>query len=178
MDLNRGTLARLDRKLLAGLGRDERYRMVRVPVREAVWSTWKRYCHLVGVSMGRAIAELINGELVSAGDGDDALPLLERAERRLDEREEALDGRERMLAEGEERLVRWSEQLRRAEYEVEVRERQLEATQKMSGLPSRPGTKIGRNKPCPCGSGDKYKRCHGASTRYAASGRRGSPDGA
>ncbi|MFQ5427157.1 MAG: SEC-C metal-binding domain-containing protein, partial [Gaiellales bacterium] len=22
--------------------------------------------------------------------------------------------------------------------------------------------KVGRNQPCPCGSGKKYKRCHGA----------------
>ena len=41
MDLGRGSLARLDRKLLAGLGQDETYRMVRVPVTEAEWSTWK-----------------------------------------------------------------------------------------------------------------------------------------
>lgn len=27
--------------------------------------------------------------------------------------------------------------------------------------------KVGRNEPCPCGSGVKYKRCHGASTRPA-----------
>jgi preprotein translocase subunit SecA len=26
----------------------------------------------------------------------------------------------------------------------------------------RSGDKIGRNEPCPCGSGKKYKRCHGA----------------
>ena len=25
-----------------------------------------------------------------------------------------------------------------------------------------PATKIGRNEPCPCGSGKKYKKCHGA----------------
>jgi preprotein translocase subunit SecA len=25
----------------------------------------------------------------------------------------------------------------------------------------REGEKIGRNDPCPCGSGEKYKRCHG-----------------
>ena len=25
----------------------------------------------------------------------------------------------------------------------------------------RPGKKIGRNDPCPCGSGKKYKQCHG-----------------
>jgi preprotein translocase subunit SecA len=23
------------------------------------------------------------------------------------------------------------------------------------------GTKVGRNDPCPCGSGRKYKQCHG-----------------
>jgi preprotein translocase subunit SecA len=25
----------------------------------------------------------------------------------------------------------------------------------------RPARKIGRNEPCPCGSGKKYKQCHG-----------------
>lgn len=39
--------------------------MVRVPVTAATWSTWKRYCELVGVSMGRAIAEMINTELAA-----------------------------------------------------------------------------------------------------------------
>jgi SEC-C motif-containing protein len=28
--------------------------------------------------------------------------------------------------------------------------------------PARPGPAVGRNEPCPCGSGMKYKRCHGA----------------
>ena len=27
----------------------------------------------------------------------------------------------------------------------------------------RQGTKVGRNDPCPCGSGKKYKKCHGVS---------------
>jgi preprotein translocase subunit SecA len=34
-----------------------------------------------------------------------------------------------------------------------------------NGEPSRPvqrGPKLGRNDPCWCGSGKKYKRCHGA----------------
>jgi uncharacterized protein YecA (UPF0149 family) len=26
----------------------------------------------------------------------------------------------------------------------------------------RAGAKVGRNDPCPCGSGKKYKKCHGA----------------
>jgi preprotein translocase subunit SecA len=30
--------------------------------------------------------------------------------------------------------------------------------------PIRREAKIGRNDPCPCGSGKKYKHCHGAST--------------
>jgi tetratricopeptide (TPR) repeat protein len=28
--------------------------------------------------------------------------------------------------------------------------------------PARSGPKVGRNDPCPCGSGKKYKKCHGA----------------
>ena len=27
---------------------------------------------------------------------------------------------------------------------------------------NRDGDKVGRNDPCPCGSGRKYKKCHGA----------------
>jgi preprotein translocase subunit SecA len=26
---------------------------------------------------------------------------------------------------------------------------------------TRPGQKVGRNDPCPCGSGEKFKQCHG-----------------
>jgi hypothetical protein len=63
MDLDRGALARVDRKLLAGLGQHETYRMVRVPVAPAKWSTWRRYCDAAGISMGRAIVTLIDREL-------------------------------------------------------------------------------------------------------------------
>ncbi|MDP9379891.1 MAG: DUF1186 domain-containing protein [Chloroflexota bacterium] len=31
-----------------------------------------------------------------------------------------------------------------------------------SQQPARAGRKVGRNEPCPCGSGKKYKKCHGA----------------
>ncbi|MBT7331517.1 MAG: hypothetical protein HN804_10795, partial [Oceanospirillaceae bacterium] len=27
--------------------------------------------------------------------------------------------------------------------------------------PAVPSSKVGRNEPCPCGSGKKYKQCHG-----------------
>lgn len=31
--------------------------------------------------------------------------------------------------------------------------------------PVRNPTKVGRNEPCPCGSGKKYKQCHGSPDR-------------
>jgi len=52
MDMDRGTLARIDRKLLAGLGNDETFRTLRVPATGAKWATWKRYCDAAGISMG------------------------------------------------------------------------------------------------------------------------------
>ena len=58
-------LARIDRKLLAGLGQNETYRMVRVPVTASKWATWKRYCDSAGISIGRVIVTLIDRELVS-----------------------------------------------------------------------------------------------------------------
>jgi hypothetical protein len=32
----------------------------------------------------------------------------------------------------------------------------------MDSSGKKPKRKIGRNEPCPCGSGKKYKKCHGA----------------
>jgi preprotein translocase subunit SecA len=47
------------------------------------------------------------------------------------------------------------------------KERELEAASRSGGDASQPmqrrtGEKVGRNDPCPCGSGKKYKKCHGA----------------
>lgn len=164
MDLDRGTLARLDRRLLAGLGRDERFQMVRVPVAPAKWSTWKRYCDTAGISMGRAVAALIDHELGSAfGDSSDGdgLVLQEQAKWHLADREAALTKRESELGEAEERMRRWSEHLRGCEHEVEVREWRVEAVTKLSTQPAQVRAKTGRNERCPCGSGLKYKHCHG-----------------
>jgi len=47
------------------------------------------------------------------------------------------------------------------------KQRELEAAQRAGGgsdsqpTPRRTGDKVGRNDPCPCGSGKKYKKCHG-----------------
>ena len=148
MDFDRGTLAKVDRSLLSGLGHDEIYQMVRVPVSEAVWSTWRRYCGATGISMGRAIAVLVEHELRSVVNDVADLPVfMAEFENRRGEREAALDERERTVEE-RERWLRESQRRIRARPEPRL-------------IPAGVA-KVGRNDLCPCGSGLKYKRCHGA----------------
>ena len=164
MDLDRGKLARIHRKLLAGLGQDETFQMVRVPVSAAKWATWKRYCDAAGLSMGRAVAALTERELVSVFDEfiDDDQPVFARnTEEQLAAREEEIIARERQLdaagdriREQDKRLRLWEDELRRLEQEVET-------LSKLAARPSRADPKVGRNDRCPCGSGFKYKQCHG-----------------
>ncbi|NOY56436.1 MAG: hypothetical protein GXP34_10680 [Actinobacteria bacterium] len=164
MDLDRGVLTRIDRKLLAGLGQDETYRMVRVPVTMAKWSTWKRYCDSARVSMGRAIVMLIDRELVSVfGDsGGDGSPVLaQQAEEELTRREAEVARREARVEAAEKRSRGWSERLRGWEGELGVRGYRAEMTAKLAARPAADRTKVGRNERCPCGSGLKYKHCHG-----------------
>ncbi|MFV1962181.1 MAG: hypothetical protein ACC658_10140 [Acidimicrobiia bacterium] len=97
MDMDRGILARIDRRLLTGLGADEALRTVRVPATGAKWSTWKRYCDSVGVSMGRAVAMLIDRELLSvfgehtAGEWP---AFAQQATEKLENRETKIEARE------------------------------------------------------------------------------------
>jgi SLT domain-containing protein len=162
--LDRGTLARIDRKLLAALNQDERYRMVRVPVTAAKWSTWKRYCDTAGVSMGRAIMALIERELMRVtGEStrEEVLLPAGRAEEQLAAREAQVGARERDITAAEEHLRRQNERLRLWQGELEAREQRIESASKLSPRPSMASPKVGRNEQCPCGSGLKYKRCHG-----------------
>ena len=147
MALDRGTLAKIDRRVFAELGHTRATQTVKVPLSDAMWSTWRRYCEAIGLTMGEGIAGLVDqelGALVSKDEPHGAIFAAE-LERRLAARSEALEIRERRLDEREQSL-RESERLLRA------RTRPVE-------LPSRPS--VGRNDPCPCGSGYKYKRCHG-----------------
>ena len=141
--MDRATLSRIDRKLASGLGQDETYRMVRVPVSDAIWSTWRRYCEGLGIPMGRAVAELIQRELRLVLGETDASPLLARMSQDLDERAAMLDAREREIGD-------W--------------ERTLSAMTRATLITRPPAAsvpRVGRNEPCPCRSGLKYKRCHG-----------------
>jgi hypothetical protein len=148
MELDRGRLGDIDRKILDSLDRDKRYRMVRVPVSEAVWSMWRRYCRALGVSMGRAIAGLIAHELGVVIDPDTAggsVYVAEMQRRSVTRSPEGLDARERRLDEREGSL--------------RASERRLRA--RTTPLGSSVRVKVGGNEQCPCGSGFKYKRCHG-----------------
>jgi hypothetical protein len=107
MGVDRGTLARIDRKLLAALDQDEVFRMVRIPVSVAKWSTWKRYCDLAEISMGRAIVALIDRELANASaadTNDSSSVLIARLQEQLSAREVEVAGRERRMDAVEKRL--------------------------------------------------------------------------
>ncbi len=146
--MDRGTLARIDRRLLTEFDDSGGVQLVKVPVSDAVWSTWRRYCDAVDVTMGAGIAALMEHELeMVVGDGPgDAVVLVEaladrsdRLERRVVDLEADLASRERELTLTRQRL---EDLERRLVWSGDIR-------------------KVGRNDPCSCGSGVKYKRCHG-----------------
>ena len=46
--------------------------------------------------------------------------------------------------------------------EKELAQLQFGGDDSSNARPVQTGQKVGRNDPCPCGSGKKYKKCHGA----------------
>lgn len=152
MALDRGLLARIDRRVFVELDHSDGSQVVKVPVSDAVWSIWRRYCDALGVTMGQAVASLITHELATVVDdatGDRTFDL----EAASKERTDRLDARERDL---EERAA----QLRRAEDLLRERETKLRRLA-AEARGARVVNKVGRNEPCPCGSSFKYKLCHG-----------------
>ena len=156
MTLDRGVLAKIDRRILSELDHSSGMQLVKVPLSDAEWSTWRRYCDVVGITMGQGIAGLVVHELgtVVGRGGDDRSVFGAELERRLATRTKDLDARERRLNEREQAL-------RASEQRLRTDERMLRA--KRAPLTSAP--KIGRNERCPCGSGLKYKHCHGLAGR-------------
>lgn len=168
MDLEREKVERVDRKLLARLSQDETYQMVRVPVTPVTWSTWKRYCETVGVSMGRAIVALIERELGLVDDDPQLRPAstahveeqLAAREAELDAWEAELDAREREFDAEFDRIGADAERLGTRIAELQRLERNLQLRSRNAVQPAPPVPKVGRNERCPCGSGRKYKQCH------------------
>ena len=168
MDLDRGTLARIDRKVASGLAHNECYRTLRVPVSEATWSTWKRYCDAAGISMGRAVMVLIGNELrsvIAESTGDEGPAFAGQAEERLASRETQIAAREGANRQSEEQLRQWTKRLQTRESELRALERQLREASRHVTRPTELAGKVGRNERCPCKSGLKYKHCHGLTNR-------------
>lgn len=162
MDLERGRLERVDRKLLARLGEDETYQMVRVPVTPVTWSTWKRYCEASGTSMGRAIVALVERELGVVDDDHELQPgSTDHMKEQLAAREAELDARERQFDAEFDRISREAERLGTRIAELQRLERNLQLRSRNAVQPAPPVPEVGRNERCPCGSGRKYKQCHG-----------------
>lgn len=155
MALDRGTLAKIDRRVFSELDHAGGVQVVKVPVSDAVWSTWRRYCEAMGLSMGEGVAGLISHELqtVVGTRGDSGALFVEDFERKAKDRTSRLDARAQELDTRTEQLKRREEQLRVWE--------QRTGTRRMSGDRVPGSEKIGRNERCPCGSGLKYKHCHG-----------------
>jgi len=155
MSLDRGTLAKIDRRVFADLNHTSGVQAVKVPVSDALWSTWRRYCEAIGLSMGEGVAWLITHELGTVVDAGGTGPevFAEQAQRhakewasRLDARQRELDTRAEQLRKKDELLRAWAHRLQ---------------TQGAAGRRVQGGAKVGRNERCPCGSGLKYKHCHG-----------------
>lgn len=153
--LDRGMLAKVDRRLFAEMDRSSGSQMVRVPVSDALWSAWRRYCELLEVSMGEAIGALIAAELRSLveTEGRTVSEMVEEISQKAMERSEALDR-------GQRQLDAHAEALNRRERALRAREQGLQRVSR-PGSPPPARVSVGRNEPCPCGSGLKYKRCHG-----------------
>lgn len=140
MDLDRGTLARIDRRVLSGLGDEESWRMVRLPVSQATWSTWKRYCEAAAISMGRAIIALISHELATVvGETNTQVAVL--GQRAV----EQLAGRQADLADRKRSLDRQAEQLRMREQQLRIVLQQIRSASVISSPPRASSRKVGRN---------------------------------
>jgi SEC-C motif len=172
MTLNKRLLAKVDAQLRSELDHTEGVQLVKVPVSDAVWSSWRRYCDLVGIPMGRALAILLHRELASVVDED-----LEGLGGRIEAREAEAESRARALAKEEKDLERRQQDLAIRESELGERQRDLEEREKNVAVvehevaqalicltetqtPTKPVPKLGRNEPCWCGSERKYKNCH------------------
>lgn len=151
MALDRGTLARIDRRVFAELAHDPQVQAVKIPMSDAVWSTWRRYCDAIGLTMGEGVAGLIAHELETVVNHDARDGLAEHAARHAEERSSRLDARE--LDTRDERLRAREAHL--ARWQARIQERLA------SVAPVQTVARVGRNEQCPCGSGLKYKRCHG-----------------
>ncbi|HEL3256090.1 TPA: preprotein translocase subunit SecA [Stenotrophomonas maltophilia] len=90
----------------------------------------------------------------------EVVTLLSRVRIRSDEEVQALEAAERQQAEARLSQSQFQHQ-DVGGYSADEEAAQVQATQQGIAQAQRDEPKIGRNDPCPCGSGKKYKHCHG-----------------
>jgi hypothetical protein len=171
MTLSRKILRKIDDRMRSEFDRKKGEWMAKVPISGATKAVWQRYCQAVAVGMGEGVAILIRHELASVADED-----LETLGDRLKARQADLDERESAVADTTDELKRQQQELdvrearlKQRERDVQERETSVEMVERQitqelkSGAPVQASTrKLGRNEPCWCNSGKKYKYCHGA----------------
>lgn len=171
MSLPPRILAKVDSRLRSELRKQDEGLTARVPVSKEQWAVWKRYCDMIGLSVGGGIAVLVDHELSSIVEEE-----VETLTESVQAREAAVDARETELAEREgavakrERFCECQErQLESKQRRLEERERELDSRQgalEVLATASRPRAPVrakqepGRNQLCWCDSGKKYKNCH------------------
>ncbi|HDS1219512.1 preprotein translocase subunit SecA [Stenotrophomonas maltophilia] len=90
----------------------------------------------------------------------EVVTLLARVRIRSDEEVQALEAAERQQVEARLRQSQFQHQ-DAGGYSADEEAAQVQAAQQGVAQVQREEAKIGRNDPCPCGSGKKYKHCHG-----------------
>lgn len=90
----------------------------------------------------------------------EVVTLLSRVRIRSDEEVQALEAAERQQAEARLSQLQFQHQ-DVGGYSADEEAAQVQAAQQGVAQMQRDEPKIGRNDPCPCGSGKKYKHCHG-----------------
>lgn len=90
----------------------------------------------------------------------EVVTLLSRVRVRSDEEVQALEAAERQQVEARLRQSQFQHQ-DMGGYSADEEAAQVQAAQQGVAQLQRDEPKIGRNDPCPCGSGKKYKHCHG-----------------
>jgi preprotein translocase subunit SecA len=93
-------------------------------------------------------------------DGDAGNSEIEEEQRRIQESQAAAEERRRAAQSAVQDMTRGIQK----KHEKELKELQFGAADAAPAgkTVSNGGPKVGRNDPCPCGSGKKYKKCHGA----------------
>jgi preprotein translocase subunit SecA len=90
----------------------------------------------------------------------EVVTILARVRIRSEEEVAALEAEERRVAAARAQQLQFQHQ-EAGGYSADEEAAEVEAAQLGFSPVTRDGPKVGRNDPCPCGSGKKFKHCHG-----------------